>query len=252
MKLITNLPKKFFRSSKKTRSISRSENTSFGSTTTTTSTLSSSDLLATPKSVLVQHDKWQSNREEEGALQQQDKWQAKANREGSVSQHDKWQSSNIEQGALQHDKWQANKEGNVSVLQQHDKWQANKEGSVSELQHDKWQAKREELEAILTRVGTEPLSDEEVLMFLNEGLVDIEVDIDGDNISSEELRGTFDFFDVDHDGKITAEELFNVFTTIGDDKCTLEDCKRMIKSVDKNGDGFVCFEDFCIMMENQR
>ncbi|PHU05900.1 hypothetical protein BC332_26722 [Capsicum chinense] len=233
MKLITNLPKKFFRSSKKTRSISRSENTSFGSTTTTTSTLSSSDLLATPKSVLVQHDKWQSNREEEGALQQQDKWQAKANSEGSV--HDKWQSSNIEKGALQHDKWQA-----------------NKEGSVSESQHDKWQAKREELEAILTRVGTEPLSDEEVLMFLNEGLVDIEVDIDGDNISSDELRGTFDFFDVDHDGKITAEELFNVFTTIGDYKCTLEDCKRMIKSVDKNGDGFVCFEDFCIMMENQR
>ncbi|PHT37209.1 hypothetical protein CQW23_24909 [Capsicum baccatum] len=178
---------------------------------------------------MSQHDKWQSNR------------------------HDKWQSSNIEEGALQHDKWQANKEGSVSVLQQqHDKWQANKEGSVSESQHDKWQAKREELEAILTRVGTEPLSDEEVLMFLNEGLVDIEVDIDGDNISSEELRGTFDFFDVDHDGKITAEELFNVFTTIGDDKCTLEDCKRMIKSVDKNGDGFVCFEDFCIMMENQR
>jgi calcium-binding protein CML len=67
-----------------------------------------------------------------------------------------------------------------------------------------------------------------------------------------ELRETFDFFDADHDGKITAEELLSVFSAIGDERCTLDDCRRMIDGVDKNGDGFVCFEDFSRMMELQR
>lgn len=67
-----------------------------------------------------------------------------------------------------------------------------------------------------------------------------------------EMKDAFDFFDEDQDGRITGEELFNVFRMIGDERCTLEECKRMIRSVDKNGDGFVCFEDFCLMMEQQR
>lgn len=66
-----------------------------------------------------------------------------------------------------------------------------------------------------------------------------------------ELKDAFDFFDTDHDGKITAEELLRVFKAIGDDSCTLEDCRRMIAGVNKNGDEFVCFEDFSLMMEQQ-
>lgn len=72
----------------------------------------------------------------------------------------------------------------------------------------------------------------------------------GDSVS--ELREVFEFFDTDRDGRITAEELLSFFTSIGDDRCTLEDCRRMIDGVDKNGDGFVCFEDFSRMMELQR
>lgn len=122
---------------------------------------------------------------------------------------------------------------------------------------------RQELEALLIRVGAEPPTPEELSMLLSE------VDRDGDGcisleefgaISSvflppacdSELRDAFDFFDTDHDGKITAEELFNVFRAIGDARCTLEDCRRMISGVDKNQDGFVCFDDFCRMMELQR
>ncbi|PHU05955.1 putative calcium-binding protein CML35 [Capsicum chinense] len=122
---------------------------------------------------------------------------------------------------------------------------------------------REELEEIFsTQVGSKMISKEELTLLLDG------VDVDGDGCISldefsvvvsafgvpacdEEMRDTFDFFDVDHDGKITAEELFNVFSMIGDGRCTLEDCKRMIRGVDKNGDGFVCFEDFCVMMEQQ-
>ncbi|XP_059646213.1 probable calcium-binding protein CML36 [Cornus florida] len=122
---------------------------------------------------------------------------------------------------------------------------------------------RKELEALLSQVGAEPPSDEELMMMLSE------VDRDGDgSISLEafgaissafwppacdsELRDAFDFFDTDHDGKITAVELHRVFSAIGDERCTLEDCQRMIRGVDSKGDGFVCFEDFTRMMEQQR
>ncbi|GLT95863.1 hypothetical protein SLE2022_135220 [Rubroshorea leprosula] len=123
---------------------------------------------------------------------------------------------------------------------------------------------RSQLEALFSRLGAEPPSQEEVSMMLSE------VDGDGDGcitvdalmnrvvgsvcdpVCEPELRETFDFFDTDHDGKITAEELLAVFTSIGDEQCTLEDCRRMIAGVDKSGDGFVCFEDFSRMMELQR
>ncbi|KAG6411501.1 hypothetical protein SASPL_129584 [Salvia splendens] len=118
---------------------------------------------------------------------------------------------------------------------------------------------KEELESLLSRLGAEPPSKEELS----------QIDRDGDGCitleefhaigsafapaaDASELRHTFDFFDSDRDGRITAEELFRVFETIGDARCTLEDCRRMIRGVDKNGDGFVCFEDFSRMMELQR
>ncbi|KAF5747958.1 calcium-binding protein CML35 [Tripterygium wilfordii] len=121
---------------------------------------------------------------------------------------------------------------------------------------------RSELEALLSRLGAQPPSREEVATMVRE------VDSDGDGcISVEalmsrmgsayepacdaELREAFEFFDTDHDGRITAEELQGVFAAIGDGRSTLDDCRRMIAGVDKNGDGFVCFDDFCRMMELQ-
>ncbi|EEF27979.1 probable calcium-binding protein CML35 [Ricinus communis] len=119
---------------------------------------------------------------------------------------------------------------------------------------------RTQLESLLIRLGAE----EEVATMLSE------VDRDGDGCISvealmsriggpacepagdDELRVAFEFFDTDHDGKITAEELMGVYKAIGDERCTLDDCRRMIAGVDKNGDGFVCFEDFARMMELQR
>ncbi|KAH6779644.1 hypothetical protein C2S52_010881 [Perilla frutescens var. hirtella] len=122
---------------------------------------------------------------------------------------------------------------------------------------------KEELETLLSRLGAEPPNKEELQLMLSE------VDRDGDGCITleefhaigsafapptdhSELRDTFDFFDSDRDGKITAEELFSVFKTIGDARCTLEDCRRMIRGVDRNGDGFVCIEDFGRMMEHQQ
>ncbi|XP_050230023.1 probable calcium-binding protein CML36 [Mercurialis annua] len=122
---------------------------------------------------------------------------------------------------------------------------------------------RTHLESLLTRLGANPPTQEEVATMLSE------VDHDGDGCISvealmsrigaacdpagdDEMRVAFEFFDTDHDGRITAEELIGVYKAIGDENCTLDECRRMIAEVDKNGDGFVCFEDFCRMMELQR
>ncbi|TMW86545.1 hypothetical protein EJD97_021240 [Solanum chilense] len=205
MKLITDLPKKLFKSKKK-RSISRSENTSFGSVTTSSS---SSGSVTTPTSVLP-------------------------------STTTQWPS-------------EISAEVYSELVQAFQMIDGDGDGKIH----------KEELSAILTRVGSDPPTEEELVQLLNE------VDVNGDGcislqefgaISSafgppscdSEMRDTFEFFDANHDGKITAEELFNVFRTIGDGLCTLEECRRMIRGVDKNGDGFVCFEDFSLMMEQQR
>ncbi|XP_010543513.1 PREDICTED: probable calcium-binding protein CML36 [Tarenaya hassleriana] len=123
---------------------------------------------------------------------------------------------------------------------------------------------RQDLEALLSRLGPDPLSQEEIDVMLGD------LDRDGDGAirlealasrvvsagdlsrHSAELRETFEFFDADRDGLISAEELLRVFASIGDEQCTLEDCRRMIAAVDEDGDGFVCFGEFSRMMELQR
>ncbi|XP_004493430.1 probable calcium-binding protein CML36 [Cicer arietinum] len=119
---------------------------------------------------------------------------------------------------------------------------------------------REELELVLTRLGARA---EEIAIMLTEvdgdgrGCISVEaimnrVGTGSDPNPEEELREAFEVFDTDRDGRISAEELLRVFKAIGDERCTLEECRRMIEGVDKNRDGFVCFEDFSRMMELQR
>ncbi|MQM08548.1 hypothetical protein Taro_041402 [Colocasia esculenta] len=132
---------------------------------------------------------------------------------------------------------------------------------------------KQELELVLRRLGrSDPPSEEEVAMMV------AEVDRDGDGCISldefralgpalgpspawgtssgapgvEELRDAFAIFDADGNGKISAEELLRIFLTLGDETCTLDDCRRMIGGVDSSGDGCVCFDDFVRMMDGQR
>lgn len=126
---------------------------------------------------------------------------------------------------------------------------------------------REELEAVLTRLGARPPTPEEIELMLSEvdsdgkGCISVESIMnrigsgsssDSDPNPEEELREAFEVFDTDRDGRISAEELLRVFRAIGDERCTLEECRRMIAGVDKNGDGFVCFQEFSLMMDLQR
>jgi len=64
------------------------------------------------------------------------------------------------------------------------------------------------------------------------------------------LMDAFLVFDSDKNGLISAKELQRVLFNLGCENCSLRECKRMIKGVDKNGDGFVDFEEFRSMMQS--
>ncbi|XP_010262278.1 PREDICTED: probable calcium-binding protein CML23 [Nelumbo nucifera] len=64
-----------------------------------------------------------------------------------------------------------------------------------------------------------------------------------------ELKDAFNLYDKDKNGLISAKELYTVLKRLGE-KCSLQDCSRMINSVDVDGDGHVNFEEFKLMMTN--
>ncbi|XP_072996640.1 probable calcium-binding protein CML35 [Typha latifolia] len=104
---------------------------------------------------------------------------------------------------------------------------------------------RRDAEAVLRRFCPDPPTEEEVAAL--EAAVE-ELAAGEASAALEEIREAFDVFDVDGDGRISPEELLGVFVAIGDEECTIKDCRRMIAGVDTNGDGFVGFDDFVRMM----
>ncbi|XP_068665347.1 calmodulin-like protein 3 [Aristolochia californica] len=65
----------------------------------------------------------------------------------------------------------------------------------------------------------------------------------------EDMREAFNVFDQNGDGFITVEELRSVLASLGlKQGRTVEDCKRMIRKVDVDGDGMVNFKEFKQMM----
>ncbi|KAL0429543.1 UNVERIFIED_CONTAM: Calcium-binding allergen Ole e 8 [Sesamum radiatum] len=72
-------------------------------------------------------------------------------------------------------------------------------------------------------------------------------DPSGGGNSEKELREAFDLYDQDHDGQISTTELHLILTRLGE-RCTVNDCTQMIRSVDSDGDGFVSFDEFRKMM----
>ncbi|GJN07044.1 hypothetical protein PR202_ga24833 [Eleusine coracana subsp. coracana] len=101
---------------------------------------------------------------------------------------------------------------------------------------------REEMEAALRKVVSS--EDELAEMLAEAGVVLQEITAADEG----ELKETFAVFDADGDGRISAEELREVLASLGDDRCSVDDCRRMIRGVDTDGDGFVCFKEFTRMM----
>ncbi|KAK9278498.1 hypothetical protein L1049_028064 [Liquidambar formosana] len=72
-------------------------------------------------------------------------------------------------------------------------------------------------------------------------------DSSSDGGGERELRDAFELYDQDKNGMISAVELHQVLIRLGE-KCSVQDCTRMINSVDSDGDGNVSFAEFKKMM----
>ncbi|KAG5009471.1 hypothetical protein AAZX31_07G096300 [Glycine max] len=68
---------------------------------------------------------------------------------------------------------------------------------------------------------------------------------------SGEFRDAFDLYDRDKNGLISAAELHLALNRLGL-KCSVDECRDMIKSVDADGDGCVNFEEFKTMMTTSK
>ncbi|KAK8652498.1 hypothetical protein V6N13_126530 [Hibiscus sabdariffa] len=69
--------------------------------------------------------------------------------------------------------------------------------------------------------------------------------------SLEEVKEAFDVFDVNKDGFIDAKELQRVLCVLGlKQGLKLENCNKMIRSFDEDGDGRIDFQEFVKFMEN--
>ena len=65
-----------------------------------------------------------------------------------------------------------------------------------------------------------------------------------------EAKEAFDRFDINKDGRITVDELRQVFSELGVNLTETEG-KNMIAKVDENKNGTVEFEEFLLLMKNK-
>eukprot|EP01018_Ginkgo_biloba_P033777 Gb_09531 [translate_table: standard] len=105
-----------------------------------------------------------------------------------------------------------------------------------------YQATEEELRRMVRRVDSN-----------GDGYVDlhefIEMNTKDMNVSKhmDDLRTAFKIFDLDKSGFISANELHQVLSSLGDPS-TIDDCRDMITGIDCDGDGVVSFEEFDVLM----
>lgn len=63
-----------------------------------------------------------------------------------------------------------------------------------------------------------------------------------------EMRASFDLFDRDRDGRLDVRELQRAWAAVGQ-PITLDEARKLVASVDANGDGYVDFSEFVNLIE---
>ncbi|KAL7598946.1 calmodulin-like protein 30 [Lactuca sativa] len=75
----------------------------------------------------------------------------------------------------------------------------------------------------------------------------MEVQKKGGGVKAVDVQSAFRTFDMDGDGKITVEEVFELMKRLGE-RCSLQDCRKMVRAVDSNQDGVIDMDEFMTMM----
>ncbi|PKA65633.1 Calmodulin-like protein 1 [Apostasia shenzhenica] len=106
------------------------------------------------------------------------------------------------------------------------------------------------LEAIgRTDAASEAKSMVKVVDLNKSGFIELDefMEIHHKGVTRSEIKFAFWVFDENRDGRIGAEEVMAMLRKLGE-SCSLEDCRRMVKRVDRSGDGLVDMDDFMILM----
>lgn len=136
---------------------------------------------------------------------------------------------------------------NVKEMRQvFDKFDSDKDGKISQ----------REYRAVLRALGQGNMVGEVAKIFQvadldGDGFIDfkdfLEVHKKSGGIKTLDIQTAFRTFDLNGDGKISAEEVMEVLRRLGE-RCSLEDCRKMVKAVDTEGDGLVNMDEFMTMM----
>ncbi|GER56640.1 calmodulin-related family protein [Striga asiatica] len=137
---------------------------------------------------------------------------------------------------------------NTNELRQiFNKFDSNKDGKISP----------DEYKAILKALGKGSLIAKEVKKIFEiadldgDGYIDfdefVEVQKKGGGVKTADFHRAFQAFDRDNDGKITVSEVYELLKNLGE-RCSWQDCQRMVRAVDSNGDGVIDSDEFVTMM----
>lgn len=117
---------------------------------------------------------------------------------------------------------------------------------------------KKDLQLLLERFGKKDAAAEARRMVCvadqdKDGYMDLEefMEVHANGVQLGDIRRAFFVFDIDGNGRVGAEEVKAVLDKLGQ-SCSLEDCRKMVREIDRNGDGFVDMDDFMVMMTRPR
>lgn len=130
-----------------------------------------------------------------------------------------------------------------------DKFDSNKDGKISKEEY-KYALKvldKEIAEAEVAKAFKEIDSDGDGFIDFNEFMEMFKM---GGKAKATDIESAFRVFDLDGDGKISAGELSQVLQKLGE-SCSIKACKKMVKGVDSDGDGYIDIDEFKKMMSTK-